>query len=183
MCKLQYKKNIEPKILSEFLLNLNKKILDNFTYFGKINPKNVNDIVNIELKRKDKIKFFVILDNELIGYSFLTKFVKSEKKHNCTLGIVLDTQFQNKGYGKEICQHMIKSAWQKKMEKIWLVVYEKNKNAIKLYKSLGFIPEGVFYNDEIIKKKKVNVISMALFKNKKINFEKHIKILNDIEKL
>jgi len=177
MNNLKYKKNIQTKILSEFLLGLNKNTLKDFTYFGKIDSITINNIVQNEIKRNDKIKYFVFLNDEMIGYGFLTKFEKFSKQHNCILGIVIADLWQNKGYGKKICQHMINSAWKGNFNKIWLTVYEENKIAIKMYKSLGFEIEGVFINDEIVDMKEKNVVSMAIFKDKNFNSKKRKKIM------
>lgn len=179
MCDLKFEKCVDAKKFSEFLLNLSKKTILTFNHFGEINSKNIELIVQKELERKDKIKFFVFLNNEMIGYGFLTKFEKIAKKHNCILGIVLTDSWQNQGFGKKICQHMIKTAWDKNMEKIWLTVYEENKIAKKMYKSLGFEIEGVFMKDEIIDNDEKNVISMAIFKNKDFDSKKRIKIISE----
>lgn len=164
-----------------FLLNLSKKTLQNFNYFGNISQNNVDEIVKNELNRTDKIKFFTFIENELIAYSFLTLFEKSTKKHNCILGIVISDLSQEKGIGKEICQQMIQKGWDSNLEKIWLTVREENKKAIKLYKSLGFHVEGIFLNDEIENEKYQNIVSMAIFKNKKSIMEERLKIWKNIE--
>lgn len=166
----------------EFLLGLGKSSQDTFNHFGIINKKTVNDIVKRELNRKDKIKFFSFVNNRLIGYSFLTKFDKPTKKHNCILGIVVLDIFQNKGFGKKICKHMIKTAWKKNLSKIWLNVFYDNESAFSLYKSLGFEIEGVFLNDEIKNKKNRHVISMAILKNRTYDFNYRVKLCNKFKK-
>ena len=44
--------------------------------------------------------------DELIAYSYLTKFDKKSKKHNCILGIVISDKWQGKGFGKKICKYI-----------------------------------------------------------------------------
>ncbi|KFM20111.1 Spermidine N-acetyltransferase protein [Marine Group I thaumarchaeote SCGC AAA799-P11] len=170
-----------PKIFQEFLLKLEKNTLYNFNPFGKINPSNVSSIVEKELFRKDKIKFFSFCENSLIAYSYLTKFQKKSKKHNCILGIVIGDKWQGEGFGKKICKHMINYAWQKNFEKVWLTVFDNNTSAICLYKSLGFEIEGIFMNDEQYLKKQRHVISMAIFNNKRNYVNKRKKIWQNIE--
>ena len=121
------------------------------------------------------------MENKLIAYSFLSLFEKSTKKHNCILGIVIGDNWQNKGYGKKICEKMIEDAWKNGLEKIWLTVHYKNKKAIELYKLLGFEVEGVFMNDEIFEEKYQTIISMARFKNQ-IEVGQRLKIWKEIEK-
>lgn len=150
-----------------FLLELSDDILHDFNPFGKITPKNVDTIVAKEFNRKERIKFFSYLKKNLVAYSFLTKFEKSTKLHNCILGIVIADPWHRKGFGKKICRHMIKYAWKKGFKKIWLTVFFDNVKAINLYKNLGFEIEGIFIDDEISRGKKRDVLSMAIFKNSK----------------
>lgn len=169
--------------LETFLSELNKRTTTNFNHFGTITKQNAMVIARKELDRKDKIKFFSYLDDQLIAYSFLTKFEKFTKKHNCILGIVISSKWQKKGFGIKICRTMIKTAWLKNYKKIWLTVFSDNLTAIKLYKKLGFEVEGVFINDELIKSKNIDVLSMALFKTGIDNSKKRNKILDMVKEL
>jgi len=179
---LQISQRAPKEKFKEFLLGIGKSSQDTFNHFGIINKKTVINIVKRELSRKDKIKFFLFFNNRLIGYSFLTKFDKPTKKHNCILGIVILDSFQNKGFGKKICKHMIKTAWKKNLSKIWLNVFYDNVNAFNLYKSLGFKIEGVFLNDEIQNKKYRHVISMAKLKNRTYDLKYRVKLCNKFKK-
>jgi len=179
---LHIKNNVSQHVFKKFLLELSAKTLYHFNPFGKINSQTVNSIVKNELIRKDKIKFFSFIDNELIAYSYLIKFEKPSKKHNCILGIVVADKWQKKGFGRKICEHMICHAWKKNFSKIWLTVFADNRNGLNLYKSLGFEIEGIFMDDEIIHKKKRTVISMAIFKNSSINYQKRKQIWKQLEK-
>jgi len=179
---LYIKNIITPHVFKKFLLELSPKTLYHFNPFGKINSQTVNSIVKNELTRKDKIKFFSIIDNELISYSYLSKFEKPSKKHNCILGIVIADKWQKQGFGKKICKHMIHRAWKNHFSKIWLTVFADNPIGLKLYNSLGFEIEGIFMDDEIIRKKKRQVISMAIFKNSPKNYQKRKKIWKQLEK-
>lgn len=171
------------KELANLLLNLTKKTTENFNYFGTISRKNIDDIVNKELKRHDKIRFFSYLENDLIAYSFLTKFDKKSKKHNCILGIVIGDKWQKKGFGKQICEAMIKFAWKKGYKKIWLTVFYDNISAVLLYHKLGFEVEGIFIADELLKNKFRDVVSMAIFKTPNYNTKKRFRILENLNKL
>ncbi|EPA05336.1 GNAT family N-acetyltransferase [Candidatus Nitrosarchaeum limnium] len=176
MNKLKISSKCEKKDFKNMLLGLSQKTLNDFTYFGKISKKNVEKIIFSELKDNKKIRFFIFLENELIGYSFLSKFIRKSKKHVCTYGIVIGDKWQGKGFGYQICKHMIETAWKKKFEKIWLTTYYDNKAALKVYKKLGFIVEGIFINEEKIHGKPRHVISMGLFKNNKNIRKTHQKI-------
>ena len=173
---LRIRNKVGVNDFKKFLFELSENTLNNFNPFGKITQKNVDSIVDKELKRKDKIKFFSYLKKNLIAYSFLTKFEKPTKLHNCILGIVIADPGQSKGFGKMICLHMVEYAWRKGFKKIWLTVFFDNVKAINLYKRLGFEIEGIFIDDEISGGKKRDVVSMAIFKNSK-NKSKNRKIL------
>ena len=173
---------IQKREFSQFLSKLGPDTQKNFTYFGKINSKNVKSIVDKELNRKDKIKFFTFLNGKLISYSFLTKFEKPTKKHNCILGIVISKGWQKKGLGKNICDYMIKFAWKKGFRKIWLTVYSDNVRAFKLYKSLGFEIEGIFMSDEKMNKTFRHIVSMALFNKVKSGKKERFQIWSNLEK-
>ena len=72
--QLSFKSSISNSIFKKFLLKLEPKTLEGFTKFGEITPKNVNSIIRKEINNSNNIKFFSFVDNELISYSFLTKF-------------------------------------------------------------------------------------------------------------
>lgn len=178
---LQIGNTAEPHVFKKFLLGLTKDTLYTFNHFGDINSSNVDAIVQKELTRKDKFKFFSFINNEMIAYSFLTPFDKPTKKHNCVLGIVIGDNWQGKGYGKTICKHMIKKAWELGLEKVWLNVHSDNSQAIGLYKSVGFEVEGIFMADEITEGNARHIVSMATFKDKHFGKKKRLRIWNNIE--
>lgn len=167
--------------LKQFFTNLSKQTYYNFNTFGVINYNNINKIIKYEIIRKDKIKFFSFINDELIAYSFLTKFEKSTKKHNCILGLVIKDKWQNMGYGKKIVKFMIDVAWKKNYQKIWLTVFADNLAALKIYKDLGFEIEGVFIDDELIDNNKRDIVSMAVFRSNKNSSIKRERILTNLQ--
>jgi RimJ/RimL family protein N-acetyltransferase len=173
----------DKKKLAGLLLSLTKRTTENFNYFGIISKKTIDSIVNKELKRRDKIKFFSYLGDDLIAYSFLTKFEKKTKRHNCTLGIVIGDEWQKKGFGQQICKNMIETAWKKGYEKIWLTVFSDNVYAIALYRTLGFEVEGIFIADEISKNRDRDVVSMAIFKTVNDTVKKRFRMLKNMSEL
>ena len=93
-------------------------------------------------------KYYGILneDNKLIGYMG-TKDIKVIRRES-TLGIVLDPNYVNKGYGTEILDTFLEYYFtEMKMKKMILEVAEFNKRAYRVYEKVGFLPVG-YYLDE-----------------------------------
>lgn len=85
-------------------------------------------------------------NNDLIGYMGI-KGIKIFRRE-ATLGIVLDPNHVNKGYGTEILDTFLQYYFTTmKMRKMILEVAEFNKRAYRVYEKLGFKPVG-YYLDE-----------------------------------
>ena len=180
MTKLKISSKSKREDFKKLLLSLSKKTLEDFTYFGNITKKNIENIIETEINDVKKIRFFIFLEGELIGYSFLSKFPRKTKSHVCTYGIVVGDKWQGNGFGYQICKHMICVAWKKGFKKIWLTTYFDNKAAYRMYRKLGFDVEGVFLNEEKLHGKNRHVISMGLFKNKKNMNKTRQKVINSL---
>lgn len=63
-------------------------------------------------------------------------------KHNAEFGITVHDDYQNRGLGTILIQHMIDIARKKGLKKIYLIVSTENKRAIKVYERCGFKIEG-----------------------------------------
>ncbi|WP_406243109.1 GNAT family N-acetyltransferase [Tissierella carlieri] len=93
-------------------------------------------------------KYYGIRNEEgkLIGYMGI-KDIKVIKRES-TLGIVLDPNQVNKGYGTEILDTFLRHYFtDMKMKKMILEVAEFNKRAYRVYQKIGFKPIG-YYLDE-----------------------------------
>ncbi len=58
------------------------------------------------------------------------------------LNLVIASQFQGRGYGKELTNEMMQQARAKEMKTVLLEVRKSNNSAIKLYERLGFTQIG-----------------------------------------
>jgi len=65
------------------------------------------------------------------------------RRHRAEFDIVVHDEFQGKGLGTLLTQHMIDIAREKGLKKIHLKTSTENKRAIHTYKKLGFKIEGV----------------------------------------
>ena len=93
-------------------------------------------------------KYYGIRNEEdrLIGYMGIKDIRRILRES--TLGIVLDPNYINKGYGTEILNLYLEYYFtQMKMRKMILEVAEFNKRAYRVYEKIGFKPAG-YYLDE-----------------------------------
>lgn len=83
-----------------------------------------------------------------------------------TLGILIgDTKYQNKGFGTDALQTILKYGFKKlNLHRIDLLVYSYNRRAIKVYKKLGFRLEGIKREDVLYKKNYYDNLQMGLLK-------------------
>src|SRR5438132_3604743 len=79
-----------------------------------------------------------------MGYAHLYLSTKPSRRHSASFGVVVHQDYQGQGIGEALLKEAIKTAKENKIKKIWLHVYDYNKQAIKLYKKHGFKKEGVF---------------------------------------
>lgn len=73
-------------------------------------------------------------NSALIGYGIM--MISPEEAHVLTLGIAAD--WQKKGWGKKLLQHLIQNAKDEAAKCILLDVRESNVGAAQLYKKMGF---------------------------------------------
>ena len=72
--------------------------------------------------------------NTLIGYGIM--MMSPEEAHVLTLGIAAN--WQGKGWGKKLLQHLIEYAKSAHAKSVFLDVRESNYSAARLYKKMGF---------------------------------------------
>ena len=87
------------------------------------------------------------------------------RNQRAELGILIDENWQKKGIGRETLNLLIEFAWNEmNLRKIKALALEENEAAIKLYKSCGFVEEGVL-KEEVYKNGEFkDVLVMALLK-------------------
>ncbi len=87
---------------------------------------------------RNKIPFLMqrilLIDEKIAGFAEF-KIVEDEADLQM---IVLKKEYQKKGYGKLFLSKLLKDLKDRGIEYIYLEVSEKNKNALNLYKKLGF---------------------------------------------
>jgi len=99
-----------------------------------------------ELANRSSQFYFISFDKEVAGYLK----VNVDDAQSETMGddfleierIYKRSKFQKKGLGKYLIDQAIEIAREQNKNNIWLGVWEKNENAIRFYKKLGFVQTG-----------------------------------------
>ncbi|CAM3887840.1 GNAT family N-acetyltransferase [Flavobacterium cucumis] len=95
-----------------------------------------------ELSNKNSVFYFAIFDQEVIGYLKLNYGdSQTELKDNKALEIeriYVSKEFHGKIVGQLLFDKAIDVAKQKKVDYVWLGVWEENLRAIRFYKKNGF---------------------------------------------
>jgi ribosomal protein S18 acetylase RimI-like enzyme len=96
-----------------------------------------------QLRHKNAHFFFIYLQLELVGYFKLNEYdAQSELQENDGIElerIYIKEKFQGNKYGAKTMAQIIEIAYKKEKRYIWLGVWERNLDAIRFYKSHGFI--------------------------------------------
>ncbi|MEO2203384.1 GNAT family N-acetyltransferase [Paenibacillus pabuli] len=99
-----------------------------------------------ELSNHASEVYFIYFNEELAGYLKVNvNDAQSEKMGEEFLEIeriYIKGEYQNHGLGKHLLNKAMEVANDKNKSKIWLGVWEKNRNAIAFYNKMGFIQTG-----------------------------------------
>lgn len=100
-----------------------------------------------ELTGNDFSKCYVVKENDrVIGYGCL--YILFERAEIATIAI--QSEYQSKGYGRQLLQHMIDEAIKDECEIMSLEVRISNLKAISLYEKMGFFNNRIrksYYSD------------------------------------
>jgi ribosomal protein S18 acetylase RimI-like enzyme len=107
----------------------------------------------------------LVLDNEeVVGWCDILKPKMAAFSHVGAVGMGLLPQYRGKGIGRELLKAAIDRAFSSGIERIELMVYDSNRNAIGLYRSIGFVEEGRMIRKAKIEGNYLDMISMVLFR-------------------
>lgn len=115
-------------------------------------------------KAEGKVYITAEVNNEIAGFISFDNWDTRRTKHTGLFSVFIKKKFRRLGIGKILVQTLIN--WGKSNpvnKKISLFVFSTNKNAIALYKRLGFKQEGYCPKDMIIDGKYVDSIMMYKF--------------------
>ncbi|WP_108672063.1 GNAT family N-acetyltransferase [Peribacillus acanthi] len=114
-------------------------------------------------KEENSLILVAKMDGEIVSIASINSSQKPRTKHVGTLGIVVAEHLCGYGLGKILMKDLIDWARQNGVtKKISLVTREDNLSAIKLYKQLGFVEEGLSIDDTFIGGIYYNTLLMGL---------------------
>ncbi|WP_296618743.1 GNAT family N-acetyltransferase [Marivirga sp.] len=107
-----------------------------------LNQEFTSEKLIAELNDPNSEFYFAILEGEIIGYLKVNfgqsqTDIKDDKSLEIQRIYVLK-EFQGKKIGESLYQKAIEIANQKKLDYLWLGVWEENPNAIQFYEKIGF---------------------------------------------
>jgi RimJ/RimL family protein N-acetyltransferase len=86
-------------------------------------------------------RFAILADEVYIGNTYLTGIEGEAAEFHIFIG---DKSYWRKGVAREVTKQVIQYAWDElSLKRVCLGVHPDNKAAVRLYNSLGFIPEGI----------------------------------------
>jgi RimJ/RimL family protein N-acetyltransferase len=81
--------------------------------------------------------------NQIVGLLFFIPNTKKKNSHTGEFGVSVHPNFQRIGIGRLLINELLDWARENnQIEKVYLNVFHTNRNAIELYKRMGFIEEG-----------------------------------------
>lgn len=158
----------EGDVTQRYLDFINDKVVTEFLDAGR-KEHSIDDLksyVKEKISKKDCI-FLAVIDKESclhIGNVKIEPIDYDNRK--AEIGIMIgDKNFWGKGYGTEAMRIAVKFCFQDlNLNRVSLGVIADNIQAMKAYKKVGFVHEGVLREDIIRDGKKYNRILMGLLK-------------------
>ena len=96
------------------------------------------------LLRDGGVQVFAVTSQErVVGWCDIARHQREGYRHGGLLGIGLLAAYRRRGIGAKLALAAIDEARQVGIERIELEVLASNQNAIRLYRQLGFVPEGL----------------------------------------
>jgi RimJ/RimL family protein N-acetyltransferase len=115
-------------------------------YIEMLEPPRLEDVAVFQmgLIQKKGPTFYAVNENEqVVGWADIFPEDNPRQNHRGSLGMGIISEYRGQGIGTRLLQAVLKQAKEFGLEKVELNVYTSNTNAIKLYRKLGFVEEGL----------------------------------------
>lgn len=132
----------------------------------KETAKTISKKISKFRKAPGRIFIVALCENEIAGYAAFNNGDLRKIKHSGYLTVFMEKEYRGKGLGKELMKTLIQWGKANKLiRKMTLSVFSNNKNAIKLYKKVGFKVEGSCPKDVKINGRYYDSVLMYKFVN------------------
>ncbi|GGO01002.1 GNAT family N-acetyltransferase [Saccharibacillus kuerlensis] len=115
-----------------------------------IDPSGFEDIIKSDSKHSKSLFLVVEVEGRIVGFSRCVGNDLKRTRHKVEFGVCVLKNYWGYGMGRNLLKETINWADSNEIKKINLSVLESNKNAIELYKSVGFEVEGLLKNDKLL---------------------------------
>ena len=116
-------------------------------FIKKTNEELKKDLINV-LKSREKIILVIEVDNIIIGYVKFKYNIKTTRSIWID-EIIIDKDYQKKGYGKMLITEVTKFAEKNNYQRIELNCWSFNKDALKFYEKIGFTQQRIIFEKEV----------------------------------
>lgn len=125
--------------------------LDRESGEGLITSQGFEDLI-YEDSIADRTLFLVAeVDGKIVGFTRCEGNKLSRFRHKAEFGICISKEYWGYGIGRILLENILLWAENVGIEKVSLTVVQTNTKAIELYKSYGFVEEGVLIKDRLHK--------------------------------
>lgn len=115
------------------------------------------------LKSRNSTIAVAVDDGEIVALILADGGNRRRIAHVATIGIVIRKKWRGQGLGARMIEYMIRWARRTEIKKLKLSVTEGNNVALRLYKKMGFVREGLSLRDVRRRGRYHNSIEMARF--------------------
>ena len=133
-----------------------------------------------ERRKRENIIFFYIYDTDINSYIGYCHYKKSDR---CDIGILIEDKYKGRGYGKKGLILLCQKAFNDEIDKVYDSIEYSRKNAIKLFKSIGFKEEKEETYNRFGKEEKGALLSLSKedFNNRRMIKEELKEIIKDLD--
>lgn len=118
---------------------------------GLLTPEDFEKLIYEDGVAEKTIFLVAEVEGKIIGFTRLEGSKLSRFRHKAEFGICLLKEYWGHGIGKVLLGNVLMWADTVGIEKISLTVVQTNTKAIQLYKTYGFVEEGLLIKDRIHK--------------------------------
>ncbi|MBI5077481.1 GNAT family N-acetyltransferase [Candidatus Falkowbacteria bacterium] len=137
------------------------EIAEYFASLGNITREQETEYLEKMLASANDRLFSIFVDGVYAGQCSLNQIHWPSR--NARLFLVLKKKFHGRGLAREVIAAVLRIAFDElALNKVWLIVREKNEKGRHVYRKAGFETEGVLREEYRVKGKFVNMVRMAI---------------------